>query len=484
MSVEDIIINPEIEVNYGDYVDSIINANPSASTANANPSQPAPIPKVVGLVKKTDDYEEYYVPKAVSIGPYHFGKPNLKPLQNLKPEFTNKLLKGNKETATSLYNKLGEMVQDLRKFYEEDSTTGFSDMEFTNMMVLDGCFIVYCITTIYVVGLEHWGELKNYEFALVFHDLFLLENQIPFKVLWEVSRLVKIDKRLFISIIQAFSYYRILAYRRPERFKWLKSILHILNAQSQREELNCLHESLETFISNSPDHLLHVLHHRLRWSIKSELPTEEYVVANYASCNFRKASELVDIGIHFKPSDTMSFARIGFFKGCWGFSANVELLPITVNDSTKLLLLNLMTYETSRYSIADSWVTSYVSLLDSLIDDAEDVKVLRRAWVLENMQGSDEKVAECFNEIGTGLPVSGLEYMEVKNKIQKHYESWRNTLFSQLKNEYFKSPWAIFVLLGALLALFLSVVQTYFSVWSPKSDCDDLCVFLKKNHHL
>ncbi|XP_076905842.1 putative UPF0481 protein At3g02645 [Bidens hawaiensis] len=180
----------------------------------------------------------------------------------------------------------------------------------------------------------------------------------------------------------------------------------------------------------------------------------------------------------------MSFARIGFFKGCWGFSANVKLLPISVNDSTKLLLLNLTTYETSKYSIVDSWVTSYVSLLDSLIDDAEDVKILRKAWVLENMQGSDKQVAEFFNEIGTGLPVSDLEYMEVKNQIQRHYGSWRNTLFYQLKNEYFKNPWAIFVLLGALIALFLSVVQTYLSVWSPKSDCDDLCMFLKKNHRL
>lgn len=119
-----------------------------------------------------------------------------------------------------------------------------------------------------------------------------------------------------------------------------------------------------------------------------------------------------------------------------------------------------------------------------LFDDAEDVKVLRKAWVLKNMQGSDNKVAEFFNELGTNLPVNGIAYMDVKNKIQRHYGNWRNTLFYQLKNEYFKSPWAIFVLLGALLALFLSVVQTYFSVWSPKSDCDDLCMFLKKKHHL
>ncbi|MFS8001904.1 hypothetical protein Hanom_Chr13g01195771 [Helianthus anomalus] len=68
--------------------------------------------------------------------------------------------------------------------------------------------------------------------------------------------------------------------------------------------------------------------------------------------------------------------------------------------------------------------------------------------------------------------------------IQKHYQSWSNTLISQLKHEYVKSPWAFFALLGALIALFLSSVQAYFTVWSPKGECDDLCTFLKKYHQL
>ncbi|MFS7988134.1 hypothetical protein Hanom_Chr11g01031001 [Helianthus anomalus] len=56
---------------------------------------------------------------------------------------------------------------------------------------------------------------------------------------------------------------------------------------------------------------------------------------------FRNVNELVDVGIHFKPSETTSLAHIEFFKGRWWFSANVELPRIIVDDSTKPILLKL-----------------------------------------------------------------------------------------------------------------------------------------------
>ncbi|GKA83119.1 UPF0481 protein-like protein [Tanacetum coccineum] len=128
------------------------------------------------------------------------------------------------------------------------------------------------------------------------------------------------------------------------------------------------------------------------------------------------------------------------------------------------MLLNLVAYEMCSCNAHESWVTSYICLLDSLIDHPKDVKTLRKAGVLDNSLRSDEEVAKLFNEIGKDLVPNSLAYLEAKNKIQRHYESWRNTLFSQLKHEYVKSPWAFLALLGALVALVLSGVQAYFSV--------------------
>ncbi|KAM0046874.1 hypothetical protein Hdeb2414_s0009g00321711 [Helianthus debilis subsp. tardiflorus] len=198
-------------------------------------------------------------------------------------------------------------------------------------------------------------------------------------------------------------------------------------------------------------------------------------------CNFRNVSELVDLGIHFKPSDTR-LAHIEFSRGWWWFSAIVKLPPIVVDDSSRAKLLNLAAYETCSRG-DDLSVSSYIALLDYLIDNTDDVKLLRKAWVLRNDLGSDKEVSDVFNEIGNDLLYDVRAYMKAKNGIQSHFECWSNRLFSQLKHEYFKSPWAIFALLGALIALFLTGVQTYYTIWSPKGTCDELCIFLKMNHH-
>ncbi|KAI3667290.1 hypothetical protein L6452_42342 [Arctium lappa] len=180
----------------------------------------------------------------------------------------------------------------------------------------------------------------------------------------------------------------------------------------------------------------------------------------------------------------MHLTEVRFLKRWWLFSADVELPPIIVDDSTKPMLLNLIAHEMCSDDGHEAWVTSYIRLLDSLIDHLEDVKSLRKAGVLENSLGSDKEVAKLFNEIGTDLVPNILAYSEAKHKIQEHYENSTNTRLSELKHEYTHISWAFLAIVGAVMALFLSGVQTYFTVWSPKGECDELCMFLKMNHHL
>lgn len=117
--------------------------------------------------------------------------------------------------------------------------------------------------------------------------------------------------------------------------------------------------------------------------------------------------------------------------------------------------------------------------MDSLIDHSEDVKVLRKAGILDNRLGSDKEVARLFNEIGTDLVPNNFAYSKARFEIQRHYDSKRNTWISQLKHEYIKSPWAFVALLVGVVGLFLSGVQAYFSVWGIPSQCDSLCLSLK-----
>ncbi|KAK1432461.1 hypothetical protein QVD17_09358 [Tagetes erecta] len=484
-----------------------------------------------------------------------------------------RLLSNNKETLTRLCNDLGapEKVQELRNLYEQDSTNEFCDSVFTKMMLLDSCFIVFYIKFIFAEERKKYPELKSHQIVFLQQDLFLLENQIPFKGVSEVMKLLNMDP---LETIQPFVYGNILAPGRPKR-RWFDSIFYTRKGQEKSNgglkdsdpddpdhpDLCCFTKKIKDGalgltnkvkdgalgltkkvkdgalaltkmvkdgaigltktgkdgprhltikhrknpakrmhafrnakeesngwlldLEPEPDHLLHLLHRSLTKKVKVGAKEPRPRHKHDRKCTFRNVNELVDVGINFKPSDTMSMAHIEFTKWKYWFSADITLPPITVDDSTKPMLLNLIAYEMWSHDHAfDAVVTSYTCFLDLLIDHADDVKVLRKAGVIENSLGSDEQVAKLFNEIGTDIVPNNLAYLEAKNMIQRHYESRSNTIFAQFTHQYVNSPWRCFAAIGAVIALILGVLQVIYTIWSPKTECDDFCKFLKINHHL
>ncbi|PWA13674.1 hypothetical protein CTI12_AA631580 [Artemisia annua] len=99
--------NPQITElsNIGDQLD----ADASIIDLIVNAPRPHPsttrIHTVPSLVKETD-YEKYFVPNQVSIGPKYFGHPKLQLVEKLKPSFAMKLLLDDKELLERLCTKL------------------------------------------------------------------------------------------------------------------------------------------------------------------------------------------------------------------------------------------------------------------------------------------------------------------------------------------------------------------------------------------
>ena len=84
--------------------------------------------------------------------------------------------------------------------------------------------------------------------------------------------------------------------------------------------------------------------------------------------------------------------------------------------------MNILAYEICPDAPDDYGVTSYICLLDDLIDHADDGKELRSKHILYNCLGRDEDVAQLFNEIGNGLVDPGA-YKDVKDRIQEYLDS-------------------------------------------------------------
>ena len=92
--------------------------------------------------------KDCYDPLKVSIGPYHHGKPELKEMENIKLMMARQFVQQSEELVEDLHDKVAEVSNEAGQYYAEDSTEGLEDEQFTQMMFLDGCFIlrfIFCL---------------------------------------------------------------------------------------------------------------------------------------------------------------------------------------------------------------------------------------------------------------------------------------------------------------------------------------------------
>ena len=149
--------------------------------------------------------------------------------------------------------------------------------------------------------------------------------------------------------------------------------------------------------------------------------------------SFRHIKELKAAGIHLKRSRTSFLTDISF-KSCF-LCGYLKLPQIIIDDFTKPKVLNIVAYEMCQGGPYDYAVTSYMCFLYDIIDHADDVKELRSKHILSNLLGSDEDVAQLFNEISNDL-VDPEAYKDVKDRIQEHYNKRMNTWIASRPFQY------------------------------------------------
>ncbi|XP_021804233.1 UPF0481 protein At3g47200-like [Prunus avium] len=274
--------------------------------------------------------------------------------------------------------------------------------------------------------------------------MFLLENQLPYQLLQLLMSSSQIQEELKKSI---------------DDVVWRNSpaAAH-QNRQKQRSQPG---QDVAIPMEAEPTHLLELLRTTM---LGRPSPNNKDTKRSHS---FRNVQELRATGIHFSPSDGNSLSSI-YFNSSDLFRGILHLPQIKVDDSTRPKFMNLIAYEMWPDFHNDFGVTSYICLLDSLIDHPDDVKYLRKKRILRNLLGigNDEEVAQLFNEIGTDLVPNNDIYSSVKDKIEDHYDNWGNRVMAQFFHEHFSSPWCGIAFLGALLGVVSSIVQTVNSVLS------------------
>ena len=185
-------------------------------------------------------------------------------------------------------------------------------------------------------------------------------------------------------------------------------------------------------------------------------------------------SELKAKGIHFKPINygphslkkrkSFSFNDVEFIPGI--FYAQLKLPPLFLTST--ILWNNLIAFELIPQSEKQIVITCYISFLNALIANPDDVKELRSKHILLNPGGSDEEVFKLFKDIATVEVHDSRIYRNVREDIEKHCRSKIRTWAAEIIYKYFRNPWSALGLFAATAVVVLSFVQTYFTIYSGK----------------
>uniref|UniRef100_A0A6N2LLY8 Uncharacterized protein n=1 Tax=Salix viminalis TaxID=40686 RepID=A0A6N2LLY8_SALVM len=429
-----------------------------------------------------------------------------------------------------IYSELQKVIQTARKFYNEIDITRFDEEQFARMMFLDGCFIlqfISCVTHNY----ENL-EMSDRQVAGVKRDLLLLENQVPFPVLQSLMRLryEKNEADHGMKLLNDFLFYQILNPRdQPlctRRLLWsglwivsllliffslaffFESAFFLVILTSTVIGLSLPDRILRLILTGKkrkpsasgydwhcqpaqqPAHVLELLHSLFICSHKSKVKSSprrygrclSYVVTCYKKIIpakpetavsrgsrghylYYSAKNLKKVGIHFMPSQTSGLMDVKFNSSF--LEGALELPSLTIDVSTKPMLLNLVAYETSA-ALDQLSVTSYICFMDSLIDDADDVKELRSKGIIVNYHGSDQQVADLFNNMGSSLEPDTSVYSDVKREINKHCKSTSKKWVAEWQQTYFHSPWAFIAFAAAAVGLALTATQAYYTMHPPQ----------------
>ncbi|KAH7856285.1 hypothetical protein Vadar_003848 [Vaccinium darrowii] len=415
------------------------------------------------LLREAETNNKSFDPKVVSIGPCHHGKPELQTIERLKPLMVRQYVEHWGVKIDGLYDEVVKVTSDARKSYAEGLTEKFNDEEFTCMMFVDGCFSLHYICSI-VEG-NHDELKKIQQIALVRRDMLLLENQLPFlvlRVLMRASFGIALGEEIIIAFIKRIRGEPPDAVALVEQMKEFREQMkefrqqHSLALKSHPEVRM---QGGKDKDDNEPVHLLDLVRRQF-------IDPEAFNIGCVISSSWysrRSAMDFKTVGIHFEPSKTYQLTDIEF-KPTWT-SGILKLPRIIIDDTTKAMLLNLAAFEACPDNTNDLGVTSYICFMDSIIDQEEDVKLLRSKGILMNYLGSDKQVADLFNDITTELAPSPHAYVQVKTCIENHHKSSWKPWIAEWHHTYFRSPWTGIAVAAAILAITLAVIQTLLAAY-------------------
>ncbi|KAL7231754.1 hypothetical protein ACSBR2_009899 [Camellia fascicularis] len=418
--------------------------------------------RVPQCLLKSDD--KAYIPRTVSLGPYHHGRRDLRTMDCHKWRALHRVLKRTQHDISLYLDSIKELEQDARACYE--GTISLSSNEFVEMMVLDGCFILELFRGA-IEGFKKLGySRKDPIFAMrasmhsLQRDMIMLENQIPLFILDRLLGLENGDphQRGLVAklAIQFFDPLMptdesLTSSSSSSSFKNLT----MFDPFAEQGGLHCLDVFRRSLMRVGPKPV--PKHWINRWSWQANRVVADKRRQQLVHC----VTVLREAGVKFKKEKTDRFWDIKFKDG------TLSIPRLLIHDGTKSLLLNLIALEQCHLDCNND-ITSYVIFMDNLINSPADVAYLHYHGIIEHWLGTDGEVVDLFNRLSEEVlfDIDGSFLSQLSEQVNRYYNYRWNAWRASLRHNYFNNPWAIISFLAAVVLLLITFTQTFYAVYS------------------
>ncbi|XP_021599759.1 UPF0481 protein At3g47200 [Manihot esculenta] len=380
-----------------------------------------------------------YVPIAFSIGPWHYSNPNLRANDKLKTLYLRDLIskdRNPKATLMELSNSEMYILELSRKVQECYSSPVDQEYDGCDLLV-DGCFIIEFLRKFQDKSRRDPDDpVFSYMLQFLYHDLMLLENQIPWFVLEDIfHRTCGNNEKPLIWYVSAF----------------LKQIFPIAFVPTEGN-----------LPSLQPKHILDLLRLWLVSPIEEEKGKNtvlqiDDIVTNGGWKPIPPASFLRKAGVKIKRKLMAdSILQVTFRNGY------LEIPPLEFRQGTEDVFQNLICLEQCLTKCPHG-ITSYVTLLGCLINTPMDFNLLCEAGIFDNWM-NPEDVINFFNKaIYRGAYVKDYYYLELSEQVIEYCNRKWPRLRAIYRNE-FTTPWAIISQVVAGFLFIFTLLQTLFTI--------------------
>ncbi|CAB4293856.1 unnamed protein product [Prunus armeniaca] len=387
---------------------------------------------------------EAYGPDIVSIGPLHSRRhKKFQATENVKQWYLHNLLSRMNISLEIFIERIGKVLDQekecfavfekrARDFYAEPLDHINQD-DFIEMMILDGCFIMEFFRNFYD---EERRDINDPIFNMdcmiqyLFHDLLLLENQLPWFVLERLYNLTRNydepdDTSLIVLMLKAFSSHPPL-HHNSHSYLYGEAVVVVDDDNDDDDH---------------DDGLLHILD-LIRTSIVFPFKCQiDQSFENLEEQLIPTATALSEAGVKFRNGTAESIMNIEFKHGVF------TIPQLAIGELTESIFRNLIAFEQCYHGRSPK-ITSYAVLMDNLICSSRDMKLLCENEVLGKWL-SPEDGSQFFNKLYNDTLLRKFYYSELCFRV----------------NTYYGKGWSKWLeILNPCILLVLTLLQTYYTV--------------------